>query len=50
MSRNFTIHVYRCTKSDCRNIQEKEGMPRPSMRCDRCGSAMNKVGEREVGK
>jgi len=44
----YTIHVYRCVKSDCRNVQEKEGMHRPSIKCDRCGSSMNKVGERKT--
>ncbi|KKL21266.1 hypothetical protein LCGC14_2447200 [marine sediment metagenome] len=43
-----TIHVYRCTKSACRNVQEKEGSPRAGLRCEKCGSDMNKISERKV--
>ena len=43
-----TIHVYRCVKTDCRNIYEKEGMPKPSTKCNKCGSAMIKIGERKT--
>jgi len=49
MSIKYTIHVYKCVNTRCRNVEEKEGMPTPSRRCERCGSRMAKIGTRKVG-
>ena len=44
------IHVYRCVKLSCQNIRQVAKFPRPSIRCDICGSAMIKIDERRVDK